>query len=258
MGIMTAKLFNRYVWLLDLVSRHNGITFEEIDEAWQRSSLNDEGDPLPKRTLHNHINAIEEMVDVSIVCRRQGGYKYYIEGAEEGTTPEYKESIINQLRLSNALMGDSAAKGRVLLDKTLSHKYLNPLLRAMEESKRVVLVHPRKVDEEHTVQDRLHFEPYFIKQYREWFVVGRVVEEDVLRIFSFNHLAYIVPLEESFRLPEEFSPADFLDHIPSPEATPLDEREAFARYRAEDQRYHRSRIGGFVPDEVHYHRDPQK
>ncbi len=32
----------------------------------------------------------------------------------------------------------------------------------------------------------------------------------------------------------------------------------FARYRAEDQRYHRSRIGGFIPDEVHYHRDPQK
>lgn len=247
---MAVHLFNRYVWLLDLISQ-GGKTYEDIDRAWRNNyRLNHNKEPLPKRTLHNHISAIKDMFEIEIECRKQGGYKYVLKGSLDGTLTETQEALISHLRLSNALMGESPLKGRILFDKTFSYKYLNPLLNAMEQSKRVQIVHPRRVDEEHTVQDRLHLEPYFLKQYKEWFVIGRVVEENVIRIYSLNHIAYIVPTEEPFVIPKEFSATTFLDNIPPSEATPLDEREDFARYRADDKRYHRSRIGGFVPDEV--------
>lgn len=252
-GIMAANLFNRYVWLLDLVGRHNGITFEQINEAWLRSRLNDNKDPLPKRTFHNHIQEISSMFDIEIGCRKQGGYEYYIKNSDGGKLSEAQEALLNQLRISNAMMGVTSLKGRILFDKTFSYKFTNPLLTAMEESRRVKLVHIQRVDEEHNKRTAYHFEPYFIKQYREWFVIGRVVEDNTIRIFSFNHISYISLLDDAYVYPEDFSVAGFLDNIPLliEEGTPqIDDREAFALCRLGDMRFHRSCNGGFIPDEV--------
>ena len=50
---MAVHLFNRYVWLLDLISQ-GGKTYEDIDRAWRNNyRLNHNKEPLPKRTLHN-------------------------------------------------------------------------------------------------------------------------------------------------------------------------------------------------------------
>ena len=252
-GIMAENLFKRYVWLLDLIGRYNGISYKQINEAWQRSHLNKYNEQLPKRTLHNHINAIKAMFELDIDCLRQGGYKYYITGTTENKLSDAKETLLTQLRLSNAMMGVTSLKGRILFDKSFCYKFLNPLLIAMEESRRIKLVHIQRVDEEHNKRTAYHFEPYFIKQYREWFVIGRVVEDNTIRIFSFNHISYISLLDDTYVFPKDFSVAGFLDDIPllieigDPK---IDDREVFALYRLGDMRFHRSCNGGFVPDEV--------
>ena len=64
-----ATLFNRYVWLVDTIYRAGRITFEEINERWQRSSLNETGEELPLKTFHNHKNAIQQMFGA---CRGHG------------------------------------------------------------------------------------------------------------------------------------------------------------------------------------------
>ena len=229
---MAANLFNRYVWLLDKVSSYNGITFEQINEAWQHSRLNEDGTSLPKRTLYNHINAIETMFGLRVVCKRQGGYKYYIEGIGGEKMTDAQESLLSQLRMNNALMDSSQLQGRILLDKTMMYKFLNPLLTAMQESRVVKLARPQRIDKERLKQHYYHFEPYFIKQYKEWYVVGRVVEENTIRIFSLSHFLDNIQL-----LAEEGIPQ-------------ADDREEFIKARLDDKRYHRSRIGGFIPDEV--------
>ena len=75
---MAGNLYQRYVWLLNTISRRQGITFEEIDRRWQSSSLNGYHEPLPKRTFHNHLKAIYDMFHIEIGCQAQCGYKYYI------------------------------------------------------------------------------------------------------------------------------------------------------------------------------------
>ena len=250
---MSASLFNRYVWLLDLVGRSNGIKFEHIDEAWQRSSLNELHTSLPKRTMHNHIKAIESIFDIRIVCHCYGEYKYYLEGDGGAKLTDAQESLLSQLRMSNALMDSSQLQGRILLDKTMMYKFLNPLLTAMQESRAVKLVHIRKIDEEHSARDYYQFEPYFIKQYKQWYVVGRVVEDDTIRIFGFNHISYITLLEESYIYPKDFSVTEFLDSIPllvEEGISQIDDQEEFIYARLDDKRYHRSCAGGFIPDEV--------
>lgn len=54
---MAKDLFNRYIWLVDTIYRANGITFEEINDRWVRSSMSD-GIDLPLKTFHNHRRAL--------------------------------------------------------------------------------------------------------------------------------------------------------------------------------------------------------
>ena len=79
---MTKDLFDKYIWLVDIIYRSGKITFEEINERWLRSKLSD-GMDIPLRTFHNWRAAIEQIFDININCNRKGGYYYYIENVED-------------------------------------------------------------------------------------------------------------------------------------------------------------------------------
>lgn len=34
---MAANLFGRYVWLVDVICRYTSLTYEEINELWQKA-----------------------------------------------------------------------------------------------------------------------------------------------------------------------------------------------------------------------------
>ena len=56
---MSASKFGRYVWLIDTLRRYKHLSYNEINELWQKSGLSyGEGDNLPLRTFHNHRKAI--------------------------------------------------------------------------------------------------------------------------------------------------------------------------------------------------------
>ena len=79
---MAKIYFKRYVWLIDLISRHGYISKRDIDSAWQKSSLNDEREKsIPERTFHNHREAILDMFDIEIAFDR--GHGYYISNPED-------------------------------------------------------------------------------------------------------------------------------------------------------------------------------
>ncbi len=60
-----SRVYQRYQWLIDLIQRSGGITFEEIDKAWRRSSMNaNPYSPLSERTFHRHKNDIEEIFGI--------------------------------------------------------------------------------------------------------------------------------------------------------------------------------------------------
>jgi len=99
----TSNLFNRYVWLVDIIYRRRKIKFEEINECWQRSSLNIEGKDLPLRTFHNHRQAIEQMLDITIECDKRNGYKYYIENADDIERGGVRSWLLNTFAINNLI-----------------------------------------------------------------------------------------------------------------------------------------------------------
>ena len=251
---MSAKIFNRYVWLLDLVARHNGIAYKNISRAWSQSSLNDlRGTPLPRRTFYNHIAAIKEMFDIDIVCQRHGDYNYVLQGVDGRELSEPQLQLLRQIRLNNAMATNPILNKRIVLDKSMVYRHLNPLLEAMEESRCVKLRFRRPIEGD-VIRIEYTFEPYFIKQFKEdWFVVGRSVEENTIHIFCFRHFYPIEPLDMTFSYPEEFQIDRFMDEVADSavsEDSPTDDRDLFIAQRLDDKRMHRSVYGSFIPDEV--------
>ena len=97
---MAKDKFSRYIWLVDTIYRADGITFEEINEKWLRNSMSD-GLDLPLKTFHNHRNAIEEIFDISIVCDRRNGYRYYIENADDMKKGGVRTWLLNTFAVNN-------------------------------------------------------------------------------------------------------------------------------------------------------------
>ena len=55
---MVELLLKRYLWLIDILKTNGEMTFDEIVERWETSSLNDNGSVLTKGTFYNHFQAV--------------------------------------------------------------------------------------------------------------------------------------------------------------------------------------------------------
>ena len=111
-----SNLFNRYVWLVDIIYRRERITFEEINDYWLRSSLNLTGDDIPLRTFHNHRKAIEQMFDINIECDKWDGYRYYIENAEDMERGGVRSWLLNTFAVNNLINESHRLKQRILFE----------------------------------------------------------------------------------------------------------------------------------------------
>ena len=197
---MAGNLYQRYVWLLETIKRYNGITFEQIDDAWQRSHLNENGIPLPKRTLYNHIEAIEDMFNMRIVCQRQGGYKYYIEGSEGGKLSNTQKALLGHLQLSNTLLDNRVNRYIELADSDI-YDIIHILAEAINNKQYVTFCWSNGEYGSQAVE----MAPYYLKQFGvagiSWFVGGELESgEDVF--YNLNNISDIAICDKQFTHPE--------------------------------------------------------
>ena len=67
---MVEILLKRYLWLVDTLKEGGEMTYDVIADKWERSSVNDTGSTLSKRTLYNHCKAVGTHFGIDIECRR--------------------------------------------------------------------------------------------------------------------------------------------------------------------------------------------
>ena len=131
----TSNLFNRYVWLVDLIYRKRNITFEEINKQWQRSSLNYEQEEYPLRTFHNHRKAIEQMFDINIECDKLNGYKYYIENSEDIERGGVRSWLLDTFTINNLINESHKLRHRILFEKIpRGQEHLTSIIEAMRDN----------------------------------------------------------------------------------------------------------------------------
>lgn len=200
-----AMLFNRYVWLVDTIYRAGRISFEEINERWQRSSLNETGEELPLKTFHNHKNAIQQMFDINIECDRRAGYLYYIEHAEDMERGGVRTWLLNTFAVNHLINESHHLKRRILFEEIPSgQRFLTQIIEAMRDSLTMDMSYQSFWNEK---PFQFEVEPFCVKAFRQrWYVVARSVTDGRLRIYSLDRIVSLQTTDRPFTLPEDFNP----------------------------------------------------
>ncbi|MDE6783163.1 MAG: WYL domain-containing protein, partial [Paramuribaculum sp.] len=81
---MADSTLRKYIWLINTILDAGKITFREISEKWDNSSLNYKGTELSKRTFHNHRQAILTELGGDIQCTSmRENSQYFIANKDE-------------------------------------------------------------------------------------------------------------------------------------------------------------------------------
>lgn len=199
-----ASLFNRYVWLVDTIQSRGRITFEELNERWQRSALNPMGEELPRRTFHNHRQAIEQMFDIDIACDTHNGYTYYIEQGEWFLKENggVRAWLLEAFAVNNLLMESRGLRGRIRVESIPSgQKFLTLLMDAMRDNAVVeVRYHPYWTEPFTTV-----LEPYFLRLFRQrWYLIAWNDHVGQVRTYALDRMESLAETGERFTYPSDF------------------------------------------------------
>lgn len=206
-----SELFKRYIWLVDLIFRNDGITRDEINRSWSRDHLNDSReDEIPERTFHRHKNAIKDLFDIEIVCDRHGDKTYHIADRETLNQDGAMEWLLNSVTVNNILSECKDLKHRILFESIpAGQQYLPPIIVAMREGYVLNLLYQSfRMDtpEPHEV------EPYCLKMYKQrWYLLGRRPDRDVMRTFALDRIKGIEQTDKTFILPDSFSAEKYFE-----------------------------------------------
>lgn len=201
----TSNLFNRYVWLVDTIYRAGKITFEEINERWSCSQLNEGGKDIPLRTFHNHRKAIEQMFDINIECDKGGGYTYYIENSDDMERGGVRSWLLNTFAINNLINESHKLKHRIMFENIPSgQQFLTPIIEAMRDGVSIEMTYQSYWKDEPNTFD---VEPYFVKVFKQrWYVIGRSPYYDKVLIYALDRVKDLQPTDQSFVLPKDFDP----------------------------------------------------
>ncbi|MEG1693557.1 MAG: WYL domain-containing protein [Bacteroidales bacterium] len=203
----TVRLFHRYVWLVDTIYRSGKITFEELNDKWTRSGLNDSGDNLPLKTFHNHKTAISEMFDIDIECDKRNGYTYYIDNTDDMERGGVRSWLLNTFAVNNLIKESHKLKHRILFEKIPSgQQFLAPIIEAMRDGLTVEVTYQNYW---HDKSYTFELQPYCVKVFRQrWYVIGNSAKEKV-RIYSLDRAQSLQITENKFTLPADFDGEEY-------------------------------------------------
>lgn len=219
---MIQELIKRYIWLIDTIARarDEGITYQQINEKWQHSSLSN-GEPYPWRTYQNHKKNVEEIFGIVIKCRKTNDTYYIADNDELQNTKGFQKWMLETISLGNNLYQCDKLRNRILLEDVPSGRiYLQDVLQAMQESHKIMFYYRPYWWEGEAPQDICDFEPYALKMFkRRWYLLGRKnglgeenTEDNDLRIYALDRFEDIDIAEDKFSMPDSFDAESFFQH----------------------------------------------
>ncbi|MBE6299043.1 MAG: WYL domain-containing protein [Bacteroidales bacterium] len=203
---MAQNLFNRYVWLVNTLYRNKRMTLKEINNSWLHTDFSD-GNPIPRRTFHNHREKIQEFFDINIECDRVTN-EYYIEDVDSLSNDKVRFWLLNSFAVENIINEQQKLHDRIMLEKNPSGEiYLTTIIEAMRDSKVLQFTYRTFSETEEHVVTLL---PYFIRIFKQrWYIIGYNAEYNQLRIYSLDRMSSAEVLKEEFEYPADFSPEEY-------------------------------------------------
>lgn len=208
---MVELLLKRYLWLIDTLKRGGEMTFDEISDKWDKSSANDNGSELTKRTFYNHCQAIARHFGIEIECRRGRGLNlYYItnpEVIEENTLTKW---AIDSFSLGELLLGNASISDKILLEDIPSgREWLEIILKALQQNREIEIEYENFVKVSYSGEVK----PLCVKLFkRRWYMLALLADKKI-RIFSLDRIKNLVLTQRTFDYPKNFVPADYFHDV---------------------------------------------
>ena len=203
----SSVLFNRYIWLIDLIYSAGYITREEIDRRWSRASLNfDHESMIPERTFHRYKDAIQEMFQVDIRYNKSRGY--YIENTEDIQRDELRQWLIGTFAVENLIGESSELRRRILLEDIPSgQRHLTPIIEAMRDGVKIRIMYQSFHSAEPST---FILAPYCVRVFRQrWYVLGTSEKGKELRLYGLDRILNAEQTTTPFVPPENFDAEAF-------------------------------------------------
>ena len=204
---MARNLINRYVWLVDTISRYGRITLKELNEAWLRSDIS-EGKPLARRTFFHYRDGVEEMFDINIQCDKST-FEYYIDDSGGEDNARLRSWLVDSVSMSGVLSNAHEISGRIMLENVPSaREHLPVIIDALKQNRRIRFSYKSYTRSLPT--SGIVLEPYFVKIFKQlWYVIGMNVKEGKVKTYSLDRMSSLNLLQETFTMPEDVNPSEF-------------------------------------------------
>ena len=208
---MAKNYFNRYVWMIDTINRAGHISLQDLSRKWERSSINDDGEPLAERTFHNHRIAIEDTFGIEIKCDRSLGY--YISNEDDIESGSIRQWLLESLSLSNMLNETKDMRDRILFEEIpSSKKLLSVIVNAMRDGKAVEMTYKSFWRDE---QNTFLAHPWCLKLFKQrWYVLAFSEDRKEPRIYALdNRMINIVPTKKAIKKPSKFNASEYFSNF---------------------------------------------
>lgn len=208
---MVELLLKRYLWLIDTLKRGGEMTYDEIAVQWSRSSVNDNGSVLSKRTFYNHCQAVSRHFGIDIECRRGRGLNLYSianrEAIEENSLTKW---ALDSFSLGELLLGNASIADKILLEEIPSgREWLEPILQALQNNLQIDLEYENFFG----IKFSGVVSPLCVKLFkRRWYVLCEV-RKYRKRIFSLDRVKILNITDKPFIYPKDFVPADYFRDV---------------------------------------------
>lgn len=210
---MAANLFNKYIWLADVIYAAGQISKEEIDRKWANCSLNENHDAtIPRRTFLTWRQQIEELFGLIIdVHRGRGTGIYYIANRDDIKNSATQQWLLNTFAVTNLVNESRTMQNRILLESMPSDAlFLSPLIEAMRAGHKMRLTY-RKFRLEQDEAPVLTA-PYCIKSFKQrWYMLG-YTDGKGLRVYALDRIQRLEQTEETFVYPPDFDAEGYFYH----------------------------------------------
>ena len=204
---MARNLINRYVWLVDTISRYGRITLKDLNDAWLRSEIS-EGKPLARRTFFHYRDGVEEMFDINIQCDKST-FEYYIDDTGGESNARLRSWVVDSVSMSGTLSNAHDVSGRIMLENVPSaREHLPVIIDALKQNRRIRFSYKSYTRSKPT--DGIMLEPYFVKIFKQlWYVIGLNVKDKQVKTYSLDRISSLNLLQDTFDMPEEVNPSEF-------------------------------------------------
>ena len=204
---MARNMINRYVWLVDTISRFGRITLKELNEAWLRSDIS-EGKPLARRTFFHYRDGVEEMFDINIQCDKST-FEYFIDDSGGEDNARLRSWLVDSVSMSGMLSNAHDISGRIMLENVPSaREHLPVIIDALKQNRRIRFSYKSYTRSLPT--SGIVLEPYFVKIFKQlWYVIGMNVKEGTVKTYSLDRMSSLNLLQETFIMPDDINPSEF-------------------------------------------------